>query len=138
MDLTTRTDSPVVEDQSWLGSEHGCDTADPITLDGALCGATFTTGLVKSGTAIAKVTATGRYGPYDDTAVDGRAVMAGVLYTTQQLNRPLLGDASTTYHNVGAALLWHCEVITANLPVTSGPGSVDAAGKADCPLIRFA
>jgi hypothetical protein len=143
MDLTVRTESQTAEDQSWLGSRHGTDEADPITLDGALMAAVADAdGVLKSGIFIAKVTATGRWGPYDSAAVDGRAGSAasppGFLFTTKTLRQPLLGDASTVTHNVGAALLWHGEVIAAKLPIAaSSVGGIDAAGKALTPLIRY-
>jgi hypothetical protein len=54
----------VVDDQSWLGSSHGTDTAESVMLDGATCLARFPDGVVPSGTCLGKITATGKYGPY--------------------------------------------------------------------------
>lgn len=57
----------VVDDQSWLGSSHGTDTAESIMLDGPSCLARFPDGVVPSGTCLGKITATGKYGPYAET-----------------------------------------------------------------------
>jgi hypothetical protein len=143
MDLNVRSQSFVSEDQSWLGSRHGTNAADPITLDGVLMATVADAdGVVKSGICIAKVTATGRWGPYNPGAVDGRAGSAtsapGFLFTVAQLRDPMKGDASTVTNNVAAALLWHGEVVQAKLPIQgAGDGFVDNAAKALMPLIRF-
>jgi hypothetical protein len=66
MDLTLRTETFAVDDQSWLASRHGVGEAVSVTLDTS----TFTPaihypdGFFKSGIALGKITATGLYGPY--------------------------------------------------------------------------
>jgi len=43
-------------------------------------GTHFADGFVRSGEPLGKITATGRYGPYDATADDGRETCAGFLW----------------------------------------------------------
>lgn len=139
VDLTVYTETGSDDDQSWLGSDHGTDATDSIMLAGALFTGVWTDGRVPSGVAVAKITAAGptlgMYGPYDDAASDGRQVFAGFLYTHAAVIQRQ-GIAFQT-NNVGGALLWHGEIVQANLPAQSGVGSIDAAGKVDNPLFRY-
>lgn len=66
MDLTQRTESFNVDDPSWLGSRHGLGEAVSVTLDtSAFTPAVhYPDGFFKSGIALGKITATGKYGPY--------------------------------------------------------------------------
>lgn len=73
---------------------------------------------------IAKVTATGMYGPYDDSAVDGREVAAGILFSS--------ANVAASDAQIGAAMLVHGFVDESKLAL------IDAAAKADLPLIHFA
>lgn len=115
------------ENQSWLGSSHGTQECDSVTLDGSAFVATFTDGVVPSGVALGKITATGLYAPYNDAAVDGTEVMAGHLFTTTDVMSRTPYSAGAA-QDVPAALFWHGEVVEANLPADNG---VDANGKAD-------
>lgn len=121
MDLTIKTENLGSGDQSWLGSAHGTDAGDPITLDTStfVANTHYPDGYFKSGIPLGKITASGLYGPYDNAAVDGREVLAGLLFTS--IDAP---DANTT--DVQGVLFWHGEVVEALLPI-----AVDAAGKAD-------
>ncbi len=126
MDISPVTTSFTPTDNSWLASQHGTDSTETITVDGAV-GFTpathFPNGVLPSGTALGKVTATGIYGLYDDAAVDGRTVLAGFLY----------GDVTiSATKKVGAALYTHGKVRESKLPFAIAP-----AGKADVPQIRF-
>lgn len=125
MDLTPTTTSYGSDSKEWLGSAHATDTAEAITLDPALMLAVFVDGDVPSGVVLGKVTATGRYGPYDDAAVDGREVAKGHLFD---------GVKVVATHNIGAALLWHGQVVEAKLPADHG---LDAAAKADLSHIHY-
>ncbi len=118
------------EDQRWLGSAHGTNSADPITLDGDAFLATFPTGVVPSGVVLGKITATGLYRPYIDGNVDGTNVAAGHLFTTTDLG----GTTAAAVDKVGAALYWHGEVVEASLPANHG---LNAAAKVDLPQIRY-
>lgn len=109
-------------DDTWLGSEHGTDSPYTITLDPAKF--TLSThapdGFYRSGTPLGKVTATQMYGPYDNTATDGRETLAGHLY--KDVPAPPAGATG----GEPASLFWHGRVRTSRLPLP-----VDAAGQAD-------
>jgi hypothetical protein len=65
MDLSLRRESFLVDDQSWLGSEHGTQATESITLDTSAFTANthYPDGFFKSGIPLAKL-ASGLYGPY--------------------------------------------------------------------------
>ncbi len=121
MDLSLKTETFGQGDQSWLGSAHGTDMARSITLDTSAftSGTHYPDGFFKSGLPLGKITATGIYGPYDDTAVDGRQTLVGFLLDAVK------APSSTTI-DVQGALYEHGRVIEAKLPV-----AIDAAGKTD-------
>lgn len=127
MDLSVRRDGPYApENFSWLGSRHGVDATDTITLVPALFSAKpfYANGFIPGGVALGKITAVGAtqnsYGPYDDTATDGRQTLAGFLVTTKSIK----GGAT----RIGGALLSHGKVRLSMLPTGHG---VDANGQAD-------
>lgn len=66
MDLSITTTSYGSDSQTWLGSEHGTSSGRPVTLDTSAftSGTHYPDGYIKSGTPLAKITATGLYGPY--------------------------------------------------------------------------
>ncbi|MER5741333.1 head decoration protein [Streptomyces sp. NPDC002262] len=119
----------------WLGSRHGTDDTDTITLDITR----FTSGthyvpstdtsqpysLFKSGVPVGKITASGLYGPFDETATDGRQVLAGFV-VAETLFAP-------TATKVPAALLWHGTVRAAKVPGGLNPADVTATTA----LIRY-
>ncbi|OJY47608.1 head decoration protein [Pseudonocardia sp. 73-21] len=121
MDLSIRTETFGQEDQSWLGSAHGTDSARSITLDMTTftAGTHYPDGYLMSGLPLGKITASGKYGLYDDAASDGRQACAGLLFT-------VVRAPASTSTPVSGAMLVHCIVVDANLPI-----AVDAAGKAD-------
>lgn len=112
MDLSIRTETYGQDDQSWLGSEHGTSAARTITLDVSTftAGTHYPGGVFPSGLALGRISATGKYGPYDNGAGDGRSVLAGFLFTAVK------APAATTT-DVGGALLEHGKVRTGKLPV---------------------
>lgn len=118
------------EDQSWLGSSHGTETMDTITLDGSAFLTAFPDGIVPSGVVLGKITATGLYAPYSNAASDGTEVAAGLLFQTMRL----YGTTGGTAVDTPASLFWHGEVVVAKLPTGNG---LDTAGRADLPQIRF-
>lgn len=132
MDLSLREETYVEEKQDWLGSAHGTDSTDPLTLDGALLGAIFADGIVRSGIVLGKVTATGRYARYDDSLSTGLEVASYLLYTSQRLRR--YQDAAGAFKNVTAAGLWHGQVVESKLPTSHG---LDAAAKTDLKHVKF-
>lgn len=114
-------------DQSWIapGGINALDDADSIVLDRSafdLAG-DFPNGYVPSGVCLAKITATGLYGPYDNALSNGQEVAAGFLVADVEMDAKL---ASTVDEQ--AALYWHGEVDESNLPANHG---LDAAGKTD-------
>lgn len=116
--IKSKTFSPS-ENQEWLGSKHGTQEADSVTLDRALCVALFPTGVVPSGVPLGKVTATGRYAPSVAGATDGSQVAEGHLLTTIDLTSG--GDqALASAPNSPAALLWHGEVVVSKIPAYTG------------------
>lgn len=127
MDLTPQKTTYVLDDNSWLDSKHGTDAGEPVTLDLSTFDATqFANGFIPSGCCLGLITATGFYGPYDDTAVDGRAVYVGQLYGGVKVN------AGST--KAGGMLLKHCFVKENKLPFQTGQtgrGYIDANGKTD-------
>lgn len=130
LQVRTSTFSPA-ENQEWLGSAHGTQECDPITLDATTCVAVFPTGLIPSGVTLGKISASGKYGPYSNAAVDGRTDMVGHLFTTIDLT----AGGTQTAADTPAALLWHGEVVEAKLPANHG---LDANGKTDVKgLIRY-
>lgn len=123
MDLKQRTETFGVDDQSWLGSAHGADSTDSVTLRTAsfTAGTHYTElgGYFKSGIPLGKITATGLYGPYADAATDGTGVLAGFLFGA-------VPAPKVTTSDVVGAILVHGKVRESRLPL-----AVDAAGKAD-------
>lgn len=121
MDLSIRSETFAADDQTWLGSAHGTSSGRSITLDtSAFTEAThYPDGFFVSGLPLGKITATGKYAPYDDAAVNGAETLVGFLLS------PVKAPAVTTTDVVGALLI-HGIIVDANLPV-----AVDAAGKAD-------
>jgi hypothetical protein len=125
MDLAPKTEQFSSDSKAWLGSEHGTTSCDSIMLDAALFLAVFPDGNVPSGVVLGRVTATGRYAPYDDGAATGIEVARGHLFDLVQVQAGV---------NPAGALFWHGEVIEAKLPDDHG---LDAAAKADLPQIKY-
>lgn len=108
------------DDQSWLGSAHGTDAARSITLDKSTftSGTHYPNGFFPSGLPLGKITASGKYGPYNNAASDGTEVLAGHLLCAV--------SAPTTDIDPQGALFDHGRVVEAKLPV-----AIDSAGRAD-------
>jgi hypothetical protein len=120
MYLSQQTESFGTQDQSWINSRHGLNNCKPVTLElsAFTAGTHYPNGELLSGLPIAKITASGRYGPYDGAASDGRQNMDGHLLSNVEVPA---GAA-----RVVGAVLRHGFVKLSLLPVT-----VDAAGQAD-------
>ncbi len=131
MDLGVRSYGPwSPENFSWLGSAHGTDSTQTITLVKSLFAAKsyYTTNqIIPGGVALGKVTSVGAtqdmYGPYDDAASDGRQVMVGHLFGTKSVT------GSGLY--IGAAILLHGMVRLSKLAAITSAHGVDANGQAD-------
>jgi len=134
MDLSPRTSHTFLnEDQRWIGPGglSAIQDARSITLNLALFDlvTAFPNRYLPSGLVLAKVTATGLYGPYSDAAVDGRTVAMGLLLVSEPVD---VGAAVTGNHP--AALYWRGEVIQSFLPTGHG---LDAPAIVELPRIAF-
>lgn len=128
MILAQTTEQFGSDDQSWLGSAHGTDATETIALDTSTFTAAthYPDGYFKSGIPLGRLTAGGKYGPYNGAATDGREVLVGFLFAA--VKAPTVNTIDPA-----AALLTHGKVRESRLPVT-----VDAAAKADVAgAIRF-
>jgi hypothetical protein len=117
-------------DKSWIRTRLGLDTMMPIMLDISSFDAEHVAGgYIPSGIALGIITATGKYGPYNNAALDGTQVMVGHLFEEVKVV-----DKATDV-DVGAALFWFGVVRAARLPNFTGTGNnigeADANGKAD-------
>lgn len=108
LDIKSETFSPS-EDQSWLGSAHGTNEADSITLDVDAFLTDFPDGIVPSGVVVAS-NGNGLFVPASDA--DAEAPFYHLLTTVD------IGTASGTV--ASAAGLWHGQVIVDNLPDNHG------------------
>jgi len=117
--------SPVLvgnSDPSWLGSAHGTDATQSITLDvSKFTQATYwPKGRILSGEPLVKL-ASGLYGPYEGDDEKPADVLAGFLFADVPVTS---GDTQ-----VPGAILLHGQVISANLPhPIDSDGAADVAG----------
>jgi hypothetical protein len=122
MDISPVTTSHAPSNNAWAIS---ADWVESVTVDGAVGfdpATHFPAGILPSGTALAKVTASAKYALYDQDAVDGRTVFVGFTH----------GDITiSATKSVGAAMLTHGQVREAQLPF-----AVAGTAWADNPLIR--
>lgn len=119
MDLSITTVTRETAPREFLASTHGIETARTVTLSKAA----FAGENIEAGQALGEIAASGLYGPYDSAAADGTETFAGLL-----LNPCAFGEDDEAF----GAMLTHAIVIESELPAP-----VDAAGKADQPLIQF-
>ncbi len=117
------------EDHSWLGDALDAASGESITLKASLFASTpFPSGIVKSGTVLARVTATPTlWGPYDSSLSNGQELAIGVLLTTVDLTGGIVGGSNS---DSGGALLWRGRLIKAKMPQGVGvssatPGALD-------------
>jgi hypothetical protein len=123
------------DDQSWLGSAHGTSSAESITLDLSTFTANthYPNGYLPSGTPLGLITASSKYGIYDDVtpATDGRQTLVGFLLSPV---RVVAYGPGTVVGDAHGALLTHGRIVLAKLPFAI----VDTAGKtAVAGRIRF-
>lgn len=124
MDLKVRETTYISEDMRWLGSAHGTEMTDTITLNLSLftAGTHFPNGFLPSGLVLGKVTATGLYGIYNDALSNGQEVAVGHLY------KPVYVHSDNVAGTALGAIFTHGQVVEARLP--SGHG-LNAAAKVD-------
>ena len=106
MALGIRTESFGGGDDSWMGSRHGVDTAQTVTLDASAF--TVTDDIVKSGYPVA--IEDGLAVPYDPTPTTGNTLYGFVI-----------GDHDTTNGDTPAAVLERGRIKVAKLPVAFTP-----------------
>jgi len=136
--IAVETTNFQVEKRGWLQSQHGTEpgAVASITLDISTftAGTHYPNGYIPSGTALAKITATGLYGPYAAGASDGRQTPANgafLLFSSVKA----VNSQGTALVKVGAAGFQHGFVESARLPFSSGDGAAVAAVKTALPLI---
>jgi len=106
----------------FLASENFTTKRVGITLDASVVGADPNGDkILKKGTCLGRISATGHYGPYDNTAADGRQTAVGFLMESVNLK----------WGNAVTGLVIHGSVIAARC------SGLDAAGKADLPSFTF-
>lgn len=131
-DISVSTTGYQVEDRQWLASPHGTGPGDnpSVTLLVAAFDEAdhYPDGYVPSGCVLGKITASGLYGPYDPAASDGTEVAAGLLFSSLAVKDKV---------KVGGAIVEHGFVTESKLPLDGVTGEIDAAGKADLPLVKF-
>jgi len=130
MDLAIeRTTVTGLEDRSWLGSHHGTDSTQSCTLDASLFtpATHYPNGEIRSGTVLGRVTATKMYGPYDNTATDGRQTAVGFLFNTVRVR--------SATARIGAPIQEHGRIRVSRLPANNG---LDAAARVELSHFRFA
>lgn len=132
-DISMQTTNYQVGNRQWLLDEP--DYKPNVTLDISKFtqGTHFPNGYIPSGTAIGKLTAGGLFAPYDNAASDGSEILYGFTYGDVRAIR----QNGTTATKVGTGAVVSGAVSVSKLPFQSGKGSVDAAGKADTPTIRY-
>lgn len=120
------------ENRSWLRGPHGTEPgANPnVTLDVSkfTAGIHYPNGFIPSGIVLGKITASGKYGPYEAAATDGRETAAGFLFGSLTVQ----GTAP-----IASGLVMHGFVNAAKLPLQSGIGALDAAARVDLTHIIF-
>lgn len=133
-DISLQTTNFQVGNKQWLLQEPKVKLNVTLDISKFTQATHFPNGYIPSGCAIAKVTATGLYGPYDNTKSDGTEVLYGHTYGDVRAVRQN-GSVAT---KVGTGAVVNDAIISVGkLPFQAGAGSVDAAGKADVPTIRY-
>lgn len=118
MDLTLTTTSYGVDNQGWVGSRHGINSARPVTINLAsfTAGTHYPEGWLLSGIPLGIITASSQYGLFDGAAVDGRSVLRGFLLTSVKATGSPVG-----------AMLSHGMVVLSKLPVTVAASALPAS-----------
>lgn len=132
-DISLQTTTYQVGNRQWLLDEPDFKPNVTLSIAAFTSGTHYPNGFIPSGTAIGKITASGLFGPYSDAASDGTQTLYGFTYGDVRAVR----QNGTAAVKVGTGAVVSGAVSLAKLPFQSGTGSVDAAGKADTPTIRY-
>jgi hypothetical protein len=86
--------------------------------------------MIPSGVVLGKITASGLYGPYDDSLMTGVEVATGFLFTDVDVRAHIAAAGSTTLTGVKAmaAMMITGIILVAKLPTGNG---LDTAGRVD-------
>lgn len=103
MQFNNKREGWSVDNQAWLGSAHGTENAQTVTIDGSFI-AEFD-GIIPSGTPLTEV-GDGKYAPVTSSA----DFLAGFLLTPQSVE----GD-----NDVIAPMIWHGRIKADNLPASA-------------------
>ena len=131
MDLRVIQEGPwTVEDRSWLASRDGTAFTQTITLSVAAftSGTHYPNGFIPSGTVLAKITASGLYGPYAGAVNEGQTVTitgtptGGTFTLTWQGETTAAIAFNATAAAVEAALEALSVINVGDVAVTGGPG----------------
>jgi len=130
MDLTPRTETFAVDDQSWLASRHGVGEAVSVTLDTSAFTPSihYPDGFFKSGIALGKITATGLYGPYASQTNEAQTVTITGTPTGGTFTLTYSGQTTSTiaYNATAATVLAALQALSNigdnDVSVTGGPG----------------
>lgn len=105
----------------WLASEHFSVKRVGITIDHTTVTADADgRRIIKGGTVLGKITASGKYGPYGDALADGRETATGMLFP---------GDLNVQYGDTVAALLTHGSPLEARCTGVTAAAKTDLAGR---------
>lgn len=137
VNLAITTETWAGSDQTWIGSQEGTLSNRNVTLDLSKFdfASDFPNGMIPSGVVLGKITASGLYGPYDDSLSTGVQTATGILFTDVDVKAAIADQMSTTVTgSVLTAMFIRGVVIEANLPTNHG---LDANGKTDLKFIQF-
>lgn len=128
------------EKRSWyLGTadQPGFTIGGTLDISAFTAATHYPNGYLLAGIVLGKITATGLYGPYNDSLATGQEAAAGILFSSVKV--PNLSD--TTKDCGGAILVAFAPILAAKLPIANGAtgrGYIDANGQADLKLLYFA
>lgn len=129
-EIAVETTTFLNEDRSWLPYDEKMARLNAGRLNFALftAGTHYPNGFLPAGLVIGRVTTGGLLGPYSNAAGDGRETAVGFLYHSVRVPANLATRV--------AVVLVDCFAVvdTTKLPANHG---LDAAGRADLPLIRY-
>lgn len=137
-DISVSSTSFQVEKRDWLipqpgGIGHGYSPSGTLDISAFTAGTHYANGYIPSGTVLARITATGKLGPYTTAGSGGLETAVGFLYSATKVP-----NTADTTKDVGCAYVAAFAVVDADkLPFSSGAGSLDTAGRADLPTIHF-
>lgn len=137
IDLGSRKITWAGSDMTWIGSEEGTRSNVSVTLDLSKFdfATVFTSLVIPSGVVLGKVTASGLYGPYNDSLSTGVEVAKGHLFTDVDVKQIVeIVHGTTLTGSVLAAMLIRGVVIEAKLPTNHG---LDANGKTDLKFVQY-